>query len=69
MTIDPEKSAPRDIYRHMVAFITPHVVRREGSPAMDNSYKEWIENLRRDLNGGHAPTTVPSESAPSTPHQ
>src|SRR5438105_2773553 len=26
MTIDPEKSAPRDIYRHMVAFITPRPI-------------------------------------------
>jgi general secretion pathway protein D len=51
--------------RELVAFITPHVIRREGQPAAASSYKDWIENLRRDLNPGMKPTTIPGDTAPA----
>ena len=47
--------------RELVAFITPHVIRREGEPAATSNYKQWIESLRKDLNGMKAPATSPSE--------
>ncbi len=50
--------------RELVCFITPHVIRPEGEPATTSGYKGWIENLRKQLNGGKLPATNPVDDMP-----
>jgi general secretion pathway protein D len=56
--------------RELIAFITPHVIRRENEPAAANSYRQWIQNLRQELNAGKAPPSTsptPEEKPASHP--
>lgn len=45
--------------RELVCFVTPHVIRPQGEEATTATYKQWIENLRKQLNDGKLPATNP----------